>query len=231
MKKTAFTLSETLITLSIIGVVSAMTIPTLINSIQIRQLESQIKLTYSTIQQALRLSEGSGVSYSIIKDGQNDITQWFKDYMVPYLKTEKICYNKAGCWHEKGTVKTLKNTSPYYESNPGIGYNIITFTTVKGIYFNIDGYSASDMKNLFGINTTDSGMIFYFDVNAGQKPNIIGKDIYVMAWTEKGLVPAGNDKSIDDVNKNCKTENGYWCLKKVINDGYTIDKTVWKRRK
>ena len=224
-----FTLAEVLITLGIIGVVAAMTIPNLIQSVQMKQLENQIRVAYSTIQQTIRFADDDGVSYSVIKDGQNDINQWFKDFMMAHLKTETVCYNTTGCWHARGVVKTLRNTAPYYESNAGIGNDIITFTTSKGIYFNIDGFSAVDMKNIFGIDTNNSGMIFYFDVNADKKPNVIGKDIYVMAWTEKGLVPAGFDRTMDEVNSNCRTGDGYWCLKKVINEGYTIDKFVWRR--
>ena len=43
MKKLAFTLSEVLLTLSIIGVVSAMTVPSLMTSIEDRELQAQAK--------------------------------------------------------------------------------------------------------------------------------------------------------------------------------------------
>src|SRR5574344_2035276 len=49
MKKFAFTLAEVLIVLGIIGVVAAMTIPTLINNYQVSQYESALKHTYSTL--------------------------------------------------------------------------------------------------------------------------------------------------------------------------------------
>lgn len=54
--KSAFTLAEVLITLGVIGVVAAMTIPTLITNITKKQLESQIKVAYASIQQAMRAS-------------------------------------------------------------------------------------------------------------------------------------------------------------------------------
>lgn len=48
--KLAFTLAEVLITLGIIGVVAAMTIPTLMSNYRKKQLETQIKANYSLVQ-------------------------------------------------------------------------------------------------------------------------------------------------------------------------------------
>ena len=50
----AFTLSEVLITLGIIGVVAAMTMPSLITKIQNARLESQFKHSYSLLNNALQ---------------------------------------------------------------------------------------------------------------------------------------------------------------------------------
>ena len=53
----AFTLAEVLITLGIIGVVAAMTIPTLVQSYKKKVVESRLVKFYSTMQQAIKLSE------------------------------------------------------------------------------------------------------------------------------------------------------------------------------
>lgn len=52
MKK-SFTLAEVLITLGIIGIVAAMTLPTVINNSRNKQLEAGLKRSYSVIAQAL----------------------------------------------------------------------------------------------------------------------------------------------------------------------------------
>ena len=49
-KKVAFTLAEVLITLGIIGIVVAMTIPTLMTNIKARKLRTQFLKSYSIIQ-------------------------------------------------------------------------------------------------------------------------------------------------------------------------------------
>ena len=54
LKLKGFTLAEVLITLGIIGVVAAMTIPTLNNHLRGKKLESQFKKTYSELNQAAR---------------------------------------------------------------------------------------------------------------------------------------------------------------------------------
>ena len=55
--KKAFTLAEVLITLGIIGIVAAMTIPVLIANTRSSQYRSRFKKTVSTLSQAARLSE------------------------------------------------------------------------------------------------------------------------------------------------------------------------------
>ena len=53
----AFTLAEVLITLGIIGVVAAMTLPSVISSYKQKEAISRLKKFYSTMQQAIMLSE------------------------------------------------------------------------------------------------------------------------------------------------------------------------------
>ncbi len=55
MKKIGFTLAEVLLTLSIIGVVSTMTVPSLMTSIDDRELQAQAKKAYNTIQSAISM--------------------------------------------------------------------------------------------------------------------------------------------------------------------------------
>ena len=61
-KNLAFTLAEVLITLGIIGVISALTLPSLIHKYRIKALETQFKKTSSTIEQAVR---ATAIEYSM----------------------------------------------------------------------------------------------------------------------------------------------------------------------
>ncbi len=231
--KRGFTLAEVLITIGIIGVVAAMTIPTLISKIGKRQLESQIKASYATIAQTMRSAEADGVDFDLQIVNNNDAStkEWFQTYMAPYLKTEKVCYNSSGCWHKKSEVRDLSENLPRWAGDAGIGYNIITFVIAKGSYFDIDGVEASEAKSMFGINTDNQALVFYFDANGDRKPNRIGKDIYIMGFTDKGLVPAGSDKTRSEVEQNCLKGNGYWCLSYIMQNGWQISDEVWKRKR
>ena len=60
--KPAFTLAEVLITLGIIGVVAAMTIPALMTAYKVHRYRSQFLKSYSTIQQVIRRMIAEDVS-------------------------------------------------------------------------------------------------------------------------------------------------------------------------
>lgn len=239
-KKLAFTLAEVLITLGIIGIVAAMTIPTLIAKVQKQQIESQIRENYSSIVQAMKMAENDDVG-AINNLGVNLSSNktWFETFLAPYMKFEQVCYSTGGCWHKYGVVKTLKGSAPTYETKVGESDSLIgfvgialAFRTAKGAYFNIDSSSIPVTQDLFGVDATSNTIQFYFDVNGDRKPNIIGKDIYILVYdSDKGLVPAGSDRTKEEVKTNCETGNGYWCLGYVKDNGWKISDSVWKRSK
>lgn len=57
-----FTLAEVLITLGIIGVVAAITIPNLITNNKAQKLRSQFLKSYSTVQQVFKQMEADDIS-------------------------------------------------------------------------------------------------------------------------------------------------------------------------
>ena len=84
-RKVAFTLAEVLITLGIIGVVTAMTLPSVITNYQKKVTVERLKKTYSTLSQAVQMS---------IKDNDNIETwnfslstqEFMEKYVIPYVK-------------------------------------------------------------------------------------------------------------------------------------------------
>ena len=70
-RKSAFTLAEVLITLGIIGVVAAMTLPSLIGNYKKKQTVTQLKKSYTVLSQAVKMSE--------LKNGSID----YWDYTLP----------------------------------------------------------------------------------------------------------------------------------------------------
>jgi prepilin-type N-terminal cleavage/methylation domain-containing protein len=89
-KKAAFTLAEVLITLGIIGVVAAITLPVVVSNYRKSLIENQLKTTVSIISNAVRLSvveNGEPQTWNI---GNSD-NDTFNKYIVPYLKITKVC--------------------------------------------------------------------------------------------------------------------------------------------
>ena len=91
--KKAFTLAEVLVTLSIIGVVSAMTIPTLVRNNQEHQTIAKLKATYSILSQAMKVAEMKNgpmdewTTERWTEKGASDIAE----KLLPYFKVLKDC--------------------------------------------------------------------------------------------------------------------------------------------
>ena len=94
-KKFAFTLAEVLITLGIIGVVAALTMPILINNHQKQTFVTRGKWFYSFMSQALQRAEvDNGAMSNWTVDGNNADTdvsmQFFNNYIKNYIKYSDI---------------------------------------------------------------------------------------------------------------------------------------------
>ncbi len=103
-KKSAFTLAEVLITLGIIGVVAALTIPTLVQNYRQHVVETRLQKFYTTFNQAITMAEAqygdkkewywdaSGVELD--KDGNpieatSKVDQWFNKYLSQFITIKK----------------------------------------------------------------------------------------------------------------------------------------------
>ena len=81
-KKFAFTLAEVLITLGIIGVVAAMTIPTLIAKYTETMTISKLKKAYATITNVYKLSM---IDNGYISSAGTDAEAFVDKYFLPYF--------------------------------------------------------------------------------------------------------------------------------------------------
>ena len=103
IKKTAFTLAEVLITLGIIGVVAAMTIPNLMTAFAKHRVETQLVKFYATMNQAIRMSvaddNGTPEGWIIANKAYtyDEALEVFKTYISPYLKHDdyKTCIRNS----------------------------------------------------------------------------------------------------------------------------------------
>ena len=220
-----FTLAEVLITLGIIGIVAAMTIPTLLAKLNNRHTESILKEDYSILQQMMTSANDDGAMSSIVKG--NDMEQmenWFKTYFLPYIKTANVCYDKRGCWDASAK---LLDGSKITTSSVGCGARTISFQLYNGSYVCMDDFGAGSIFSRFGVKV-ESGLmdlVFYIDTNGDKNPNMLGKDIFILVYKPEigKFVPAGSDRTQKEIEQNCsKGGNGRWCMALVKNRGWKV---------
>lgn len=104
--KKGFTLAEVLITLGLIGIIAALTIPNITSYYRKKVVETRMSKFYSIINQAVKRSEvdNGAVKYweplssELIVDDDGNSTgkystntiEWYNKYLGPYLKVKKI---------------------------------------------------------------------------------------------------------------------------------------------
>ena len=236
-RKTAFTLAEVLITLGIIGVVAALTLPVITEKVNEIIMVNKLKKVYSVLSQAMLYTAAADGDYSSLslQNGSIQSTeQWYRKALKPQLHITKECINTTGCW-AKG-VKTLNGAKPYASmGDKGIGDDIIVFRTNDGYNVSIDAYSYS-AEGRFGVklkNTGNDYLVVFADVNGDKKPNLVGKDIFMFIFSpDIGFVPAGRNETDEVVNANCSSadtsnQSGYYCFEKIVRNNWHIDKNFY----
>lgn len=222
--KRAFTLAEVLITLGIIGIVAAMTMPAVINNTRNKQLETSLKKAYSILAQVTQRVVAEDMGGVLDLDNARDLSTYF----VKYYKNSSICRGtdkKTGCPNSGGTGSNfctfMMNTYKTFNGKPKAGCvgndamsNTIDNTT---IYFDKAGQTEGE--------ATKGKILMAVDVNGWQKnPNRWGHDIFMFQITKSGkLLPMGADDTSYPVDTYCSLTsthkaNGYGCTIKALND-------------
>lgn len=193
--KHAFTLAEVLVTLMIIGVIAAMTIPGLRKNTEMRELAVGCKKAYTSLSQAMLLTEQENGSTNRWPNAATDATTVWQ-MIKPHLNVSKDC-TQAGstkCWTE-GTILPLSGTGKPETFKKGS----VDFKLADGANGTFDITVPGKKKNEKGEATEEpdgvlNSFIFYIDVNGDKKPNTLGVDIFGFAdyADGNGLVPLGS---------------------------------------
>lgn len=216
MHRKGFTLAEILITLGIIGVVSAITIPTLISNYQKRQTVTRLKKVYSIVNQAIKLSEEEFGSIESWDTDLNSI-EFFNKYLRPHMNVSSAI--KLGTYKHTPRYKrlngTIENTYTLFASNA----NLVTLNDGNLLFFDSDSYNISQSKR------NPLTLIFGVDINGFSGPNIIGKDFFLFCiiidysgqFNLPKVVPYGAYNTSDMPFGEYKRENtqkgSYACIK------------------
>lgn len=192
-----FTLSEVLITLGIIGVVAALTIPTLIQNANERATVSQVKKVYATLSSAYTLAvqeNGPPDTWDLSQRGN------LIKILAPYLNASKTCFPQTVASHDcvPNDIYTALNGAARwgYLGNWALPYSLslANGTGLVEMYI-YDGCSGS--------GTRTCGY-FIFNVNNKKgKDNLLGKDHFEIGLTTKGFFFDGYNSSDSTVKAWC----------------------------
>lgn len=217
----AFTLAEVLITLGIIGVVAAMTIPTLMTNYKAKRLHSQFLKSYSTVQQAFKMMENDDVSLDPSTYASED--KMFYKTFINYLSGATDCRYKSNpqCYHG------------------GKGYTSFDGKASAASWLFDDGMVAlQDGTLLLFENATNNvnniGSIYVsVDLNGyEEKPNRWGYDLFTFQFLDGELKTMGDKGTyFADVEQYCNSKvsnihNGIACAQKAKEDSDYFKKLI-----
>ena len=215
----AFTLAEVLITLGIIGVVAAMTLPTLINNAQNKQLEVAFKKSYSALSQIAQRVALEDYGGQIPDDALGESLGYYAKYLNGKRCTgtaENGCpANADGDNYCNFMYKTYKDFSGKV-SAPCIGNDyVVNVVSGSTFYFDYAGEGEDIYAKQFVV----------IDVNGWQKrPNRSGYDLFLFSIGRDGKITAGGaDTSFYPKSGYCNSSttfsrNGYGCTINAINE-------------
>ena len=200
MKKLGFTLAEVLITMTIIGVVAALTTPALFhhaNNAQVGPMLAKIKATIENANQQLMQDEEVGRLSTLWSDLGNNGDNIYNRYV-------SLLSNYMRLDDQRGPGVS-KDMSTYYgaviDNNNGL--NMLPNTlrqrfnihTVEGMIIGFNGLNANPSS-------------VFVDINGNTPPNRFGKDIFMFRMDDRGmLTPFGEDNADANFWQNvCPTD-------------------------
>lgn len=202
-----------MVTLGIIGVVSALILPTLVKNHQRQVYVTQLHKVVTELSQAVEkaTNDNNAVSLSETKYNPNN-RNGAKDFLNDYFKVIQDCGNTP---------------TPCFASD---------YKTISGDNFSLETpldavtlASGSAISIYANWLYSDIGYHGYFqlqvDTNGSQGPNIVGRDLFYMDLYDNGKV-AERYEDADSITEYCFDNSfgyGTGCLSKIIQAGWKMD--------
>ena len=242
--KNGFTLAEALIAMAIVGVIAAITIPTVVSETQNGKLAASLGRNVEAIETGCqlvvqRVSEASvtdrdGVVSGIweVNNGVNGVASnnsnrlvnnnLFSDNTSEFFNTVPLTTTKKSEYVSLITNINGAGQTTFNYSSDGWHFAV---SSKLGAYYGYNGFSSSNVELPIGY--------VYIDVNADKTPNRYGRDIFMFGLTDTcHMVPAGTS-ILHIMNSNIPIEsdgcagdnpsNGLSCTSRVVKNGYKID--------
>ena len=206
-----FTLAEVLVTLGIIGVVSAMTVPTLMQNYQRKSYVIQLHKFYNELSQSLIQYQTDRNALNLTEAGITS-TATFDSFVENYMKIVSTCD---------------KMQSPCFaDSYKKLDGAILTGVTIENkSYVFANGVSIRPYYD----KVADKLINLYVDINGLQGPNILGRDLFVFGVYNNGLLDTySNDTTTAPLTKeqreNAVNESPAWePVARILNDNWEMN--------
>ncbi|MFA7657900.1 MAG: type II secretion system protein [Candidatus Gastranaerophilaceae bacterium] len=228
--KRGFSLAEVLVALVVIGVLAALTIPTLIAASQKAGYVAGARKAYSDWNRALiQMAADGGCIGDLSCFFDSADLKTMGDKIAAYFNVAKNCdMTTSGCFPNTiarsfdGTnTVSGQDSTLYYRFITADGMSIFLATPYSGC----SGSAASLTKVCMAT--------FRIDVNGLKKPNAWGRDIYLFSIDNTNgpiLYPIGGTKYWPWKNSGCTygynggtDKNGLYCTGRIIDEGWQMN--------
>ena len=206
MKK-GFTLAEVLISLTIVGIISLLTLPSLIGSYKTKMYTAQLQKVYSQLSTAIE---------QVISDEHADNVNSEKEDMLTGFYATSVCDNPTSFFNYMKKTKTCNSASCLASSYKKPDGTSLGAPVVSDCIKTSSG-AAVCMKYESGAT------VFIVDVNGAKDPNMTGLDTFVMQVADNGaLVDKQNDPDKCNSGSGSVESAAAGCIAKVSKNGWSV---------
>ena len=241
MKKNGFTMAEVLITMAILGVIAAMTMPALMSNINsstwLSGLKNSVSIVNNGFAQMLALENADTLDDTklwgeIITADVNASNNDVKEEMAKYFKVDKMTTGVPSSTPvytlQMAASSTMDQTVRFYLAN----------SSTLNIVFHKSSLNAEcNAIKSSGGNLCENYADIYIDVNGDKRPNVFGHDIFKFYLSREGKIYpyGGDDINLFDENapkwntdSGCKGKDpkgdGLACTARVLEEDKIADK-------
>ena len=224
LKSAAFTLAEVLVTLGIIGVVSAMTVPTLMQNYQRQSYVTQLHKTYNEMSQALLRYQTDKNALNLREAGMSSQAE-VNNFISSYFKVVNSCLDSSTvtpCFANQSEYKKISGATASGFDNDADGLGM-SFVLANGT--SIRPWLSN------GVNF----IVMVVDVNGQKGPNILGRDFFDMCIDVNGNIdtclrnggtfPHTEAQRETEFNDVCIADSASiaGCFGKILNDNWQMN--------
>lgn len=213
-KRTAFTMAEVLITLSIVGIIAVLTLPNVMASYTKRTTVAQLQRTYNSLRTAFT-EHLSNERANLLSNTDMNSKMGVYHFLQKYMNSAKIC-----AWEEdENTLEVDASGKCVAES-----YLDLSGNPTEIAKEDIDDFVCAVLEFGTSICIRPASLTekvgIYIDVTGSKIPNRLGHDLFYFEANNDGKLEVWNDNAED-----CSREGGVGlsCFYKIVKDGWSID--------